>query len=217
MVQSDGAVLVLNSLYQAVQVTGTHRAFRLFYAGRARAVGADFALYDFENWCDLPPRAADTVIRTPTRSIRVPQVIQLVRYDKLPSREVRFTRRNIFYRDRNRCQYCGRVFPQRELNLDHVVPISRGGGSGWENVVCACIRCNTRKSNRTPTEAGMRLVRPPRKPAGHPMLRARWLGPCPEQWRTFLDEAYWNVELSDEVLGSSSADGSASARARTRR
>lgn len=217
MVQHDGAVLVLNSLYQAVQVTGVHRAFRLFYAGRARAVATDFALYDFDNWCDLSPVAGDKVIRTPTRAIRIPQVIQLVRYDKLPNREVRFTRRNIFYRDRNRCQYCGKVFAQRELNLDHVVPLSRGGGSGWENVVCACICCNTRKGNRTPSEAGIRLIRPARKPAGHPMLRARWLGPCPDQWRTYLDEAYWNVELSDEVLSTTSPDGSSSESARRRR
>ena len=197
---TDGAVLVLNSLYQAVQVTGVRRAFRLFYAGRARAVAPDFSVYDFENWCDLLPGSGDSVIHTPSRRIRIPQVIQLVWYDRLPNREVRFTRRNIFYRDRNRCQYCGGVFPQKGLNLDHVIPLSRGGGSGWENVVCACIRCNTRKGNRTPDEAGMQLIRKARKPAGHPMLRARWLGPCPEQWRTFLDEAYWNVELSDEVL-----------------
>lgn len=200
MGDSDAAVLVLNRLYQAVQVTGVRRAFRLFYSGRARALAGDFVAYDFDNWCDLPPRADDPVIRTPTRAIRIPSVIQLVQYDRLPSREVRFTRRNIFYRDRNRCQYCGRVFPQSGLNLDHVIPLSRGGGSCWENVVCACLPCNTRKGDRIPREAGMQLVRRPRKPAGHPMLRAHWIGPCPEEWRTFLDEAYWNVELYDDVV-----------------
>ncbi len=197
----DGSVLVLNSLFQAVQITGVKRAFRLFYAGRARAVAPDFTTYDFDNWCDLPPGFDAPVIHTPTRTIRVPHVIQLVYYDKLPRREVRFTRRNIFFRDRNRCQYCGRVLPQGRLNLDHVVPLSRGGVSSWDNVVCACIPCNTRKGNRTPAEAGMTLVRPARKPAGHPVLRAGWIGPCHEQWRTFLDVAYWNVEL-DEGLGS---------------
>lgn len=200
MSANASAVLVLNSLYQAVQVTGVRRAFRLFYAGRARAVGPDFVSYDFENWCDLPPRAGEALIRTPTRSIRIPKVIQLVRYDRLPNREVRFTRRNIFHRDRNCCQYCGKVFSQRELNLDHVIPLSRGGSSCWENVVCACIGCNTKKGARLPGDAGMRLFRKPKKPAGHPMLRANWLGPCPVEWRTFLDQAYWNVELSDEVV-----------------
>jgi 5-methylcytosine-specific restriction endonuclease McrA len=200
MAEAGNSVLVLNSLYQAVQVTGVRRAFRLFYAGRAKALASDFVSYDFEDWCDLPPRAGDEVIRTPSRTIRIPKVIQLVRYDRLPTREVRFTRRNIFYRDRNRCQYCGKTFQQQELNLDHIVPISRGGTSCWENVVCACIPCNTRKGDRTPSEAGMKMYRRPKKPAGHPILRAKWIGPCPEEWKTFLDEAYWNVELHDEVV-----------------
>jgi 5-methylcytosine-specific restriction endonuclease McrA len=200
MAEVGNSVLVLNSLYQAVQVTGVRRAFRLFYAGRAKALAADFVSYDFEDWCDLPVGAGDEVIRTPNRTIRIPKVIQLVRYDRLPTREVRFTRRNIFYRDRNRCQYCGKTFHQKELNLDHVVPISRGGTSCWENVVCACIPCNTRKGDRLPSEAGMRMYRRPKKPAGHPILRAKWIGPCPEEWKTFLDEAYWNVELHDEVV-----------------
>jgi 5-methylcytosine-specific restriction endonuclease McrA len=197
---TQGSVLVLNSLYQAVQITGVRRAFRLFYAGRARALADDFTSYDFENWCDLPVGIEDEVMRTPVRSIRIPRVIQLVYFDRVPQREVRFTRRNIFYRDRNRCQYCGHVFAQRDLNLDHVVPLSQSGRSGWENVVTACVPCNTRKGNRTPAEAGMQLVRAPRKPAGHPLLRAHWLGAYHEEWKTFLDEAYWNVELSDDVV-----------------
>jgi len=200
MMEPAGSVLVLNSLYQAVQVTGVRRAFRLFYAGRARAITPDFVSYDFDNWCDLPPGADHEMIHTPARAIRVPKVIQLVRYDRLPNREVRFTRRNIFYRDRNRCQYCGKTFSQKELNLDHVAPISRGGTSCWENVVCACVQCNTRKGARLPSEAGMSLIRKPKRPMGHPMLRANWIGPCPAEWRTFLDEAYWNVELSDDVV-----------------
>jgi 5-methylcytosine-specific restriction endonuclease McrA len=187
-------------LYQAVQITGAHRAFRLFYAGRARALAPDFRAYDFDNWCDLPVGIDDEVIRTPSRSIRVPRVIQLVHYDRVPRREVRFTRRNIFHRDRSRCQYCGGAFAQRDLNLDHVVPLSRGGHSEWTNVVTACVPCNSRKGNRLPEEAGMRLVRRPRRPAGHPLVRANWLGRFHEEWKTFLDEAYWNVELSDDVL-----------------
>jgi 5-methylcytosine-specific restriction endonuclease McrA len=196
----DTSVLVLNSLYQAVQITGTHRAFRLFYAGRARALSADFTPYDFDNWCDLPVGIGDDVIRTPSRRIRIPRVIQLASYDRVPHREVRFTRRNIFFRDRNRCQYCGKVFAQRDLNLDHVVPLSRGGRSEWTNVVTACVPCNSRKGSRSPEEAALKLFRRPKKPAGHPILRSSWIQSFHEEWRTFLDEAYWNVELSDEVV-----------------
>ena len=197
---AESAVLVLNSVYQAVQVTTVRRAFRLFYAGRVRAVAPDFTTYDFENWCELPAGIEHEVIHTPRRAIRIPRVIQLLHYDRVPRREVRFTRRNIFYRDRNRCQYCGRVFAQSELNLDHVVPLSRGGVSTWENVVCACVSCNSRKGNRTPSEAGMLLVRSPRRPAGHPILRAGWIGPRYEEWRTFLYVDYLNVELSEDVI-----------------
>ena len=196
----DGSVLVLNSLYQAVQITGVERAFRLFYSGRARALARDFVSYDFENWCDLPVGVDHDSIRTPDQAIRIPRVIQLVYYDKVPKRGVRFTRRNVFHRDRNHCQYCGKLFPQRELNLDHVVPLARGGRSSWKNVVTACVPCNSRKGSRTPRGAGMRLIRPPRKPAGYPFLRGNWIERCHEEWRTFLDEAYWNVELSDEVV-----------------
>jgi 5-methylcytosine-specific restriction endonuclease McrA len=196
----DGAVLVLNRVYQAVQITGVQRAFRLFYAGRAKAVDRDFSTYSFENWCDLPPDADDPVIHTPSRTIRIPKVIQLIHYDKVPRREVRFTRRNIFHRDRNRCQYCGKHHRQSDLNVDHVIPLSRGGASTWDNVVCACIECNSRKGSRTPSEAKMKLVRTPKKPAGHPIVRAGWLGPFHEEWKTFLDVAYWNVELSDDVV-----------------
>ena len=196
----DSSVLVLNSLYQAVQITGVQRAFRLFYAGRARALAPDFSSYDFENWCDLPVGVDEEVIHTPSRHIRIPRVIQLVHYDRVPHREVRFTRRNIFYRDKNRCQYCGKVFAQRDLNLDHVVPLSRGGHSTWTNVVTACVPCNSRKGNRLPDQAAIKLIRQPKKPAGHPLLRATWIGRFHEEWKTFLDEAYWNVELSEDLV-----------------
>lgn len=196
----DGAVLVLNSLYQAIQVTGVRRAFRLFYAGRAHAVADDFRTYGFEHWCSLPVRDGHGVIHTPSRTILIPRVIQLLRYDRVPRRDVRFTRRNVFYRDRNRCQYCGRVFPQRLLNLDHVVPLSRGGTSSWENVVCACVECNCRKGNRTPDEAGMTLVRRPRKPSTQPGLAASWVNGGHEQWREFLEASPWSIELCEDVI-----------------
>ncbi|MBI4161237.1 MAG: HNH endonuclease, partial [Acidobacteria bacterium] len=164
----DGSVLVLNRLFQAVHVTSPRRAFCLLYKGYVRVVDPDFRTYDFENWCDLPVQPDEDCIRTPKYLLRVPRVILLVDFDKLPRHEIRFTRRNIFFRDRNRCQYCGRKLPTRELNLDHVVPISRGGRSIWENVVCCCVDCNSLKANRVPAEAGMTMIRPPARPRWHP-------------------------------------------------
>ena len=187
MPHSGQGVLVLNSLYQAVQVTGVHRAFRLFYAGRARAVTPELESYNFEDRCDLPPRAGDVTIRTPTRTIRIPTVIQLIHYARLPNCEVRFNRRNIFIRDRNRCQYCGKTAPPQQLSIDHVMPRSRGGPTTWENVVCCCLDCNTRKGGRTPKEARMKLLRRPVKPRLNPLLARKLVNPKYEIWKTFLD------------------------------
>jgi 5-methylcytosine-specific restriction endonuclease McrA len=115
-------------------------------------------------------------------------------FDRLPRQEVKFSRHNIYLRDGNRCQYCGHKFTSSELSLDHVIPLSRGGTSSWENVICACLACNVKKGNRTPAEASMRLIAPPRKPRWHPVgnFGSNKLHPA---WRNFLDLAYWNTEL----------------------
>lgn len=191
-------VLVLNSLYQAIQITSVKRAMCLFYKGHVKAVDVDFLTYDFHTWNDLPVGPDDDVVATPARRIRIPRVILLVHYDRLPRYDVRFTRRNIFYRDGNRCQYCGKRFKRSGLNLDHVVPLSRGGRSTWENVVCCCIACNMRKANHLPHEVHMRLFRAPLKPRWHPLARIRVASRGYEIWRRFLDAAYWNVELDHD-------------------
>ena len=115
--------------------------------------------------------------------------------DRLPRQEVKFSRGNIYLRDSNRCQYCGRKFSSSELSLDHVVPISRGGKSSWENVVCACLPCNVKKGNKLLSESDhMRLIRQPQRPKWHPLHRLQGRN-FPDIWKNFLDEAYWNVEL----------------------
>ncbi|MHB0969110.1 MAG: HNH endonuclease [Thermoanaerobaculia bacterium] len=190
----DGHVLVLNRFFQAVQVTSVRRALTLLYKGQVRAVGADYVTYDFPNWQDIPVQPADFYIATPRRNILVPHVVQLLRFDKVPRQEVKFSRGNIYLRDHNRCQYCGRKFLSSELSLDHIVPISRGGKSTWENVVCACLPCNVKKGNRLPHECGMMLIREPLRPRWHPLHRLQGRH-FPEVWKNFLDEAYWSVEL----------------------
>lgn len=191
----DSEVLVLNRVFQALRVTPARRALTLFYRGHARAVLPDYTTYEWENWCDIPAQPGDEVVRTPMRAILIPRVIQLKNYDRLPRREVKFSRHNIYLRDGNRCQYCGHKFPTSELSLDHVVPLSRGGVSAWENVVCACLACNVRKGNRTPGEAMMKLITSPERPRWSPIGQFRRTGWHPS-WRNFLDIAYWNAELS---------------------
>ena len=194
----SSSVLVLNKVFQAVEIVTARRAFALFYKGHVRAVLEDYRTCDWENWQDIPVQAEDEHVTTPSRKIKVPRVIQLLSFDRVPRQEVKFSRKNIYLRDKNRCQYCGRRFRTEELNLDHVVPVSRGGRSTWENVVCSCIRCNIRKANRTPDEAGMALVVRPHKPRWHPLVRAS----CRyQEWKNFLDEAYWNAPIDEEVAG----------------
>jgi 5-methylcytosine-specific restriction endonuclease McrA len=191
----DGHVLVLNRLYQPIQITTVRRAITLLYKGEVRAVAPDYRTYDFENWQDIPAQAKDHFITTPSRNILIPDVIQLLRFDRMPRQEVKFSRGNIYLRDHNRCQYCGKKFSSSELSLDHVIPISRGGLSTWENVVCACLPCNVKKGNKLLTECEMKLIRQPVRPRWHPLHRLQGRN-FPDVWKNFLDQAYWSVELS---------------------
>ena len=196
----DTGVLVLNRVYQPVHVTSVRRAFTLLYQGAARAIDEQFQLFDFESWSALAAAAHEEVIGTVDRRIRIPRVIVLLVYDRLPRARVRFSRFNIYARDDNTCQYCGRRFRRSDLNLDHVVPRSRGGNTSWENVVCSCVACNLRKGGRTPDEAGMGLLRAPVRPRWTPMFRTAARRALYRQWRPFLslaDAAYWNAELLD--------------------
>ena len=192
-------VLVLNRSYLPIHITVVRRALSLLYQGIAHAVDEQYRTFDFASWADLA--AEEDRIGLVDRAIRVPRVILLQGYDRIPRRYVRFSRFNIYARDGNRCQYCGRQFPRTELNLDHVVPRSRGGMSAWENVVCSCHRCNRLKGGRTPAEAGMRLVRQPRRPQWTPFMTETFSLRRYKEWKPFLsavDAAYWNTELVAE-------------------
>lgn len=190
----DSAVLVLNRGFVALTLTDVKRCFTLLYKGHVRAVLPDYTTYAWEEWCDVPILPGDDLIQTPSMSLRIPRVIQLLSCERPPRHDVKFSRHNIYVRDGNRCQYCGRRFPTSELSLDHVVPLSRGGPSTWENVVCACLPCNVRKGNKLLEEAGLALRKQPVKPKASPLglLSPQRIHPS---WRNFLDVAYWNVEL----------------------
>jgi 5-methylcytosine-specific restriction endonuclease McrA len=192
-------VLVLNRSYLPVHITSVRRAMALLYQDIARAVDAEYRTFDFKSWADLA--AEEDAIGLVDRVIRVPRVILLLAYDRVPKRFVRFSRYNIYARDQNRCQYCGRQFSRAELNLDHVVPRSKGGTSTWENVVCSCHRCNRLKGGHTPAEAGVRLIRPPYRPQWTPFMTEAFSLRRYKEWFPFLsavDAAYWNTELVEE-------------------
>ena len=199
-------VLVLNRLWQAVHVCSVERALTLLCTGHAQVVVAaadgECRTFSFRQWCDFSdaavPEVEAEVVRTISLRIRIPRIILLLFFDRFPNKEVKFTRHNIFERDRNTCQYCGKKFDRKDLNIDHVLPRMRGGLTNWTNVVCSCIDCNRRKGSRTPEAAHMRLLRKPKQPRWRPFVEIQFAVAAVHSWRHFLDLAYWNVELGAE-------------------
>lgn len=193
-------VLVLNRLYQPVHVTSVKRAFSLLYQGVAKAIDQQYKLYEFADWAQLSAAEHESV-STINRRIRVPRVVVLSAYEHLPKGRVRFSRLNIYARDGDICQYCGKKLARSELNLDHVLPRSQGGKTSWENVVCSCVPCNLRKGGRTPDQASMKLLKKPVRPRWTPFFRGAAKRVTYREWLPFLtlaEASYWNVELLDE-------------------
>lgn len=168
----DRSVLVLNRSWTPIAISTVKRGFSLVFQNHAHIVHPDtYELHTFESWLvDNSLGSGDDVpsdqcwLRTANLLIRVPEVIVLGRYNGIPRRELAFNRRNIYRRDTFQCQYCGQRPGLKLLSIDHVQPTSRGGQTSWENCVVACVRCNTRKGNRSPAEAGMPLLTEPAKP-----------------------------------------------------
>lgn len=190
-------VLALNRTYLAIHVISVRRAFCLLCKGMAEVVNIEdgsYMTYDFDGWREISElrialeeqQESEDWLCAVNFPIQVPRVIRLLNYDRVPKSPVKFSRRNIFLRDENRCQYCEKKFSVPHLSLDHVLPRSQGGETSWENIVCACRKCNVRKGGRTPREAGMLLRREPAKPKRNPVL-AHQLGTekyaC---WKNFI-------------------------------
>ncbi len=163
-------VLVLNATYEPINVTAVRRAMVLMLKGVAQA-----------------EEMHNTEVHSAAHAHKVPSVIRLLAYRHIPQQSRALSRKNILLRDRNMCQFCGRVFPSSELTLDHVVPRSRGGRSTWENLVACCYRCNNGKGDRTPEEAGLKLARRPRPFTLHTSRQLmRLIGHRDERWRKYL-------------------------------
>ncbi|MBC7783227.1 MAG: HNH endonuclease [Burkholderiales bacterium] len=202
-------VLVLNKFYQAVRVVNVRRAFSLLAKDIAEVVHIEtdpvgqstWHNLDLTEWTQLShlkrefEPAEHDWIHTVRFAMAVPKIIRLLGYDKLPRQDVKFNRRNIFARDSNRCQYCGKKFSTIDLSLDHVIPRSQGGKSTWDNIVCCCIKCNVKKGGRTPEQAHLKLLSKPVKPKRSPAISFKLADARYKSWKQFLDEAYWTVEL----------------------
>jgi 5-methylcytosine-specific restriction endonuclease McrA len=180
-------VLVLNRFFQPVQITTVKRAMVLLYGDAAEAIDEEGEARDFGAWRALDVREGDDALPIVGGALRVPRVVHLHRYDRTPRATVRLTRRNLMFRDAHQCQYCGKRPAMRDLNIDHVLPRSRGGDDTWETLVTACRDCNLRKGWKTPDEANMRLARSPFRPkwsmTAQLLMGAGWRF---KEWEAFL-------------------------------
>jgi len=173
--------LLLNATYEPLKVVHWQKAITLWCQGKVEVISSH-----------------DREIHSPKFSFKLPSVIRLLRYIKIKRQidYVPFSRANIYARDNHTCQYCSETLPTSELTFDHVVPVAQGGRKDWENIVTCCIPCNRRKGGRTPAQAGMHLIRIPKRPDKAPAIRITIkTAKAPESWRDYF---YWNIELDRE-------------------
>lgn len=182
----NSSVLVLNRSFLPIHVTSVRRAFALIYMEIARVVNPEYETFDFEQWRRLRVEPGGIGVGTPSGQIPIPRVILLPGFDRVPKRHIRYSRTNVFNRDKFTCQYCGEQPHRSQLNLDHVIPRTLGGRTSWENVVCSCVDCNRRKGGRTPQQARLRLKRVPSKPRWTPMMNHINASVRYKEWRPFL-------------------------------
>lgn len=192
--------LVLNRSFHAVHIADWRKAVTMLYQGHAEALDEELLAHDFQSWAALSSMMETSpagFVHSAHLRIAIPEIIRLTQYDRLPRREVAFTRHNIYEHYKYRCCYCGGRFPTMDLNLDHVIPRSKGGTATWENIVTACLPCNTRKGSRSPAEAGMRLLYKPSRPKWSVArcLMSQGTIRIRESWQKVIDRVYWDAEL----------------------
>jgi 5-methylcytosine-specific restriction endonuclease McrA len=185
-------VLVLNRNWQAIGVRTPADAFCQMAANAATALditGEDHIRpVKWDEWVTLPVREQDAFVSTVRGQIRIPTVIVAVNYTRVPIKRPKLSARAIRERDGNRCQYTGRALRIEDGNLDHVVPRSRGGRDTWENLVWASKDVNSRKGNRLPHEAGLKLLSTPRAPKQLPVTALIRNAHDIAEWKLFLNE-----------------------------
>jgi 5-methylcytosine-specific restriction endonuclease McrA len=177
--------LVLNRQWQPVHVSNVARALILLWNDAARVVDPDlYRLMSWDDWTQYLPDEGAPCVRSARLRLKVPEVICLAHFDRLPNTAVTFSRRNVAKRDHYTCQYCGAQPGADSITIDHILPRSQGGASSWTNCAAACLACNARKGDRTPEQSGMRLRRRPVRPDWKPFYAAG--GVRIESWARFL-------------------------------
>lgn len=196
-------VLVLNKSWTPINTITLRETFKLLFGEhengtpKARIIEPEsYQPMTWNDWSNLRPSVNDDYIRSANLEFRIPEIILLSTYDKMPKPRVHFSRRTLFKRDNHTCQFCGKRPRNDELTIDHIVPRAQGGKTTWENCVLACYQCNSKKADRTPKQCGMKLLAEPKKPD----LRYFKcdLTHKVKSWESFLGLCYWNCELENE-------------------
>lgn len=193
-------VLTLNKHYVPIHIIEWGKAVSLMFQDHARALDMDYMVYKYEDWLafsTLPEtERAYQFVSSSRYKVAVPEIIVLTDYERLPTRDVKYSRQTVFQRDAWTCAYCGKVFDKKDLNIDHIVPRCKGGLTTWQNTITSCISCNSKKADKTLAEAGLKLLFQPKRPKWlSPLTRvASKEHPC-KSWNHFLNRA--NVDMGD--------------------
>ncbi len=196
-------VLVLNKNWSPVGTVTLQRGLTLLFGEyddgtpKAKIIEpSSYQTFTWDDWSQLKPEVTDAKIQSANCFFRVPEIILLSKYEKLPRPKVHFSRRTLYKRDKMTCQYCGSTPGTELLSIDHVIPRSQGGQTTWDNCVLACVDCNRKKADKSLKQANMKLRSVPKKPESN-MFRYDTMKPV-KSWEAFLGAAYWNCELENQ-------------------
>ena len=197
--------LILNRAWIPVQISTWKKAIATIYKDHAKALDRDFVGYEFDDWLTFGRQAeinGYNMVHSAKMTMAIPEIIVLTKYDKLPPRDIKYSRENIFNRDDFKCQFCGQRFKLSELTVDHVVPKSKGGKSTWDNIVSACKKCNNKKADRTPDQANMKLIHKPVKPKWiDPITNKRGRAHICESWKKYMPRMDDHIEEDTPSTG----------------
>lgn len=159
--------LILNKLWYPINLVPAIRAICMVFEGTANAIDDYYTQHDFESWVNTQDTDSDDgYIQSSSCRIKIPKVIVLNGYDKIPKTKVRLSKANIYKRDAFTCQYCGKLASKARLTIDHIYPKSKGGDTSWMNCVACCVYCNTKKADKILEKSGLKLIRKPFEPEG---------------------------------------------------
>jgi len=193
-------VLVLNRVFVPIHIVDHQTAMTLIYTEKCRPLDRDYLAYTFNDWLNFSSQETNNYpkLHTINYPIAIPEIIVSTTFDKLPQRQVKYSRTNVMARDKYRCGYCGKQFNRKDLTIDHIHPRCKGGKTTWDNVISCCFPCNQKKDNKTMAEAGMKLRFLPKAP--------KWMSPLThismkehpcKSWSHFMYKVSTEIENED--------------------